>query len=121
MIQITTTQFTNSKDAEIDHHIYHVRRLGAGEALDISQIFDKMQSLRSIFESKDDSDEKTSDNLTKKQSKALSEFSELLAKIEDIYAGLFDDGGDGSKSKALIRKVGIENVSKIIEQIFGAE
>lgn len=45
-IQITSSDYIKTVEAEIDGHLYKVRKMGAGDSLDVSQVMDKMAKIR---------------------------------------------------------------------------
>lgn len=124
-IQITSSDYIKTVEAEIDGYLYKVRRMGAGDSLDVSQVMDKMAKIR---DESDKLQEELSKAKDKKEEEAVIEKStELVSKMAGynqqlitVYARLFDDGGDGSKSIELVKRVGIETVPKLLEAIFGA-
>ncbi len=120
IISISTDQFVKTVEAEIDGVRFKVRKLGAGDTLDVSQVMGQIESLQAeVVKIKEGIDKNGED------AKSLAEANKVVAKMAgfseqliDIYARLFDDGEDGSKSKALVRKIGTENVQKLLDQIF---
>ena len=124
IIQISTSNTNKTKRAEIDGHVYTVRRPGAGDQLDISSLSSELLSLSKslITERNRLQSAKSSDNeeeIISRISKKMERFGEKSRKLEACYARLFDDGGDQSKSINLVHTYGIENVVKFIDQIFG--
>lgn len=49
----------------------------------------------------------------------MDKISATQEELEHILANLFDDGGDQSKSKAMVHKYGANGVKAILDQIFG--
>lgn len=45
-IQITSSDYIKTVEAEIDGYLYKVRKMGAGDSLDVSQVMDKMAKIR---------------------------------------------------------------------------
>lgn len=110
MITISTQKYINSIPVEIDGIKYKVRRLGAGEQLDISQILSEMQKVRAdVLNGKEDTD---------KSQKAIEKFSKLTDKLEKIFCNLFEDENGGKDVEKLVHKLGIDNISKLITDIF---
>jgi hypothetical protein len=98
MLEINTRDLSTRRKALIDGHEYVVRRLGAGDELAVSQMSRRAQELLKIAkESKDG-------NLTPELQKELDDLSERSLKI---YASTYDDGGDGSRSLALVKSLSI--------------
>lgn len=115
MISISTKDLSNRKTVEIDGHPYHVRELGAGDELALSQAsrqIDRLQDrLRAIGS-------KTTKDAQQQSKKASDEIIVVHEKILSIYAGLFDDGGDGSKSRSLVGSLSFEGLREVLNMIF---
>lgn len=125
MLTISTANLVKSREANIDGHVYAVRKLGAGEQLDISQISAELGKIRQDALNLQAKIQKSeSDAQREKYETKLYEISasavKLSQKIESIYTKAFDDHGDQSKSKELVHKIGIENAIAIINQVFEA-
>lgn len=123
-IQITSSDYIKTVDAEIDGYLYKVRKIGAGDTLDISQTMEKMSKLQEEADhiqesSKEKKDRKEQEALVEKATELIAKMAGYNQQLIEIYARLFDDGGDGSKSIELIKKVGIETVPKLLNAIFG--
>lgn len=129
-IKISTADFTNSVEVEIDGQLFKVRKLGAGDQMDISVATNKFLEVSkraSNTQSKVDalkslSEEENSEEIEKSMSEIQEIMDQTVLAQENLYkcyAKLFDDLGDGSKSLDLVKKVGIENVPKILAQVFG--
>lgn len=114
-ISISTTKYTKNKtrEVEIDGVNFIVRKPGAGEQLD------SLENVREMNKLKDRA------NLAKTEAEQVEladEMSAILAKIEGSYVDLFDDGTKTQKkSKKLIRKIGIENIGELLNDIFREE
>lgn len=114
-ISISTTKYTKNKtrEVEIDGINFIVRKPGAGEQLD------SLENVREMNKLKDRA------NLAKTEAEQVEladEMSAILAKIEGSYVDLFDDGTKTQKkSKKLIRKIGIENIGELLNDIFREE
>lgn len=124
-IAISTSKFIKTVKAKIDDRIFTVRKIGAGEQLDLSREIGKISeyqvqafNLRGRYESAKDEDEKA--EILKEIMKASEAIGAINDRIESIYCGLFDDGGDGSYTKRLVHSLGIENIQKVYDQIMGA-
>lgn len=107
MISISSNDLGTRKRVKIDGIDFTVRKLGAGEELDLSQI--ARQTLKLL--------ERLSDNKEWKDSDSL-EFDGLKKKSLEIYAKTFDDGGDGSKSDELVKRLSDEERNNIYRQVF---
>lgn len=106
MLEISTSALKTRKKVQIDGHGYTVRRLGAGEQLTLNQMLREAKKLEAgLKDSPDDALE--------------AKAEELSQKMIDVFAGLFDDGGDGSKSKALIASLNEFEIQELFIQIFG--
>lgn len=124
-IAISTSKFIKTVKAKIDDRIYTVRKIGAGEQLDLSREVGKIGeyqvqalNLRGKYETaKDDA---TKEKLLEEIMKVSEAIGAINDRIEAIYCGLFDDGEDGSHAKRLVHMLGIENIQKVYDQIMGA-
>lgn len=124
-IAISTSKFIKTVKAKIDDRIYTVRKIGAGEQLDLSREVGKIGeyqvqalNLRGRYETaKDDA---TKQELLEEIMKVSEAIGAINDRIEAIYCGLFDDGEDGSHAKRLVHLLGIENIQKVYDQIMGA-
>jgi hypothetical protein len=109
MLEIKTNQLKTRKSVEIDGHPYTVRRFGAGEQLTLNQLMRRGSKLETLLK-------------TEEATEALeAEAEELSQRMIDIFVGLFDDGGDGSKSKALVSSLGVDEIQELFRQIFVEE
>lgn len=124
-IAISTSKFIKTVKAKIDDRIYTVRKIGAGEQLDLSREVGKIGeyqvqalNLRGKYETaKDDA---TKEKLLEEIMKVSEAIGAINDRIEAIYCGLFDDGEDGSHAKRLVHMLGIENIQKVYDQIMRA-
>lgn len=121
-IAISTSKYIKTVRAKIDGRIYIVRKIGAGEGLDLSALLGELQkqsveilNLRGKIDTAE-SDEKRKE-YTNELLEGMKPFAELQEKIEEIYIGLFDDGEDGKYSKALVRSLGIDNTNAVYNEI----
>lgn len=107
IISISSNDLGTRKKVQIDGVDFTVRKLGAGEELDLSQIARQtFKLLDKLTDSKDWSDEDA----------AL--FDDLKKRSLAIYAKTFDDGGDGSKSTELVERLSDEERNAIYRQVF---
>lgn len=106
MLEISTSQLKARKKVEIDGHPYTVRKIGAGEQLAINQLLRKAKSL----------EQRLTDGKSTEQDEAEAE--SLSEKMITILVGLFDDGGDGSKSKTLVSSLNETEMAELFTQIF---
>lgn len=114
-ISISTTKYTKNKtrEVEIDGINFIVRKPGAGEQLDSFENMREMNKLK---------DRANSAKTEAEQVELINEMSAILAKIEGSFVDLFDDGTKTQKkSKNLIRKIGIENIGELLNDIFREE
>lgn len=107
MQKISTNALTTRKKVEIDGHPYTVRKFGAGEQLRLNQLL------------------READNFSKKLEKTEAESPELEQQVIELgeqimnmFVVLFDDGGDGSKSRALIESLSQDEAQELFRQIF---
>lgn len=123
-IAISTSKYITTVKAKIDDRIYTVRKIGAGEQLDLSREIGKIGeyqvealNLRGKYETA--TDEESKSKLLAEILKISEAIGEINDRIEAIYIGLFDDGENGAYSKRLVHSLGIENVQKIYDEIMG--
>lgn len=110
MLEISTNNLSSRKKIKIDGHVYTVRKLGAGEEMDINSIIRELNKISKRNKGKKDlspADE--------------AEFNRLQERSLAIYAGTFDDGGDGSKALALIKGLSYEDRGELHKQIFALD
>lgn len=124
-IQITSSDYIKTVEAEIDGILYKVRKIGAGDSLDVSQVMDKMSKIRDESDKlqealKDAKDKKDEEALIEKSTELVAKMAGYNQQLIAVYARLFNDGGDGSKSIELVKRVGVETVPKLLDVIFGA-
>ncbi len=124
-IAISTSKYITTVKAKIDDRVYTVRKIGAGEQLDLSREIGKIGeyqvealNLRGKYETA--TDEESKSKLLAEILKISEAIGEINDRIEAIYIGLFDDGEDGSYSKRLVHSLGIENVQKVYDEIMEA-
>lgn len=106
MLQINTNSLNSRKKVEIDGHPYTVRRYGAGEQLTLNKMQRESNKLAPRLSQAD---------VTEAE---IEKAEKLSVKLIDIFAGLFDDGGDGSKSRKLVESLSPDEVSELFMQIF---
>lgn len=112
MLEISTNNLKTRKKVTIDGHLFTVRKFSNLEQLDISQY--KRRSEKIVELAKQTKDIETLEKLD-------DEADEMSRKILNIFINLFDDGGDQSKSKALIDSLDYEGITEMLEQIFKGE
>lgn len=122
-ITITTSTLITTREAIIDGVDFTVRKMGAGDQLDISQASAKLmnanQDLLNIkAKMQSATDEVQVAKYAKDCAKMLDAVVEINRALEEVYSRLFDDHGDQSKSKALIHNIGVDGATKILAQIF---
>lgn len=121
-ISISTSKYIKTIVVKIDEHTYRVRKIGAGEQLDLSALATEAQkvqvdilNLRGKYEKSANDEEKS--QLVSQIMEAMKPLSEIQHKLESIYIGLFDDGEGGKYSKALVKSLGIEKVQEMYQDI----
>lgn len=105
-----TNQLKSRRKAIIDGHEFTVRRLGNIERLEAVRLQNELQEIISKYP-EDVKDE----DISKDDIKAINE---KAMQSSELLLSLFDDGGDQSKSKALIRSLDDEEIIDIVESIF---
>lgn len=124
VFQVVTNNIIPTRKANIDGVIYTVRRKGSGDDLDISLRSSRLTKLgreimaerNRLANAKNDSER---EEATKRVEEVMDKISATQEELESILANLFDDGGDQSKSKAMVHKYGANGVKVILDQIFG--
>lgn len=124
IFKVSTSGLVTTKKADIDGVIFTVRRKGGGDGLDISMKATKISGYAKdiiaerskLMQAKDDEERV---NILARVEKIVAKMSKLQDELENCYVALFDDGGDQSKSKALVRKYGVDGIENILNQIFG--
>lgn len=124
IFKVSTSGLVTTKKADIDGVVFTVRRKGGGDGLDISLRATKISNVAKelITERAKFSQAKTDEeraNILTHIEKTVAAMSQLQEELENCYVALFDDGGDQSKSKALVRQYGVEGIENILNQIFG--
>ena len=121
-ISISTSKYIKTIVVKIDEHIYRVRKIGAGEQLDLSSLATEAQrvqvdilNLRGKYEKAEDDEEKS--KLVSRIIEAMKPLADIQHKLEEIYIGLFDDGEGGKYSKNLVKSLGIEKVQEMYQDI----
>lgn len=109
MLEIKTNQFATRKPVNIDGHEYIVRKPGAGEQLILQQKMRRVKELDRL---------QKANSLSEEQE---VELENLGADMLDLTASLFDDGGDGSKSKELVRSLSDEEVTLLLTKVFNED
>lgn len=121
-ISISTSKYIKTIIVKIDEHTYRVRKIGAGEQLDMSALATEAQKIQVDILNLRGKYEKATDDVEK--SKLISEImatmkplSEIQHKLEEIYIGLFDDGEGGKYTKNLVKSLGIEKIQEVYKDI----
>lgn len=121
-ISISTRNFIKTINAKIDGHGYTIRKMGAGEELDLSRELSTLTTFKSKILNIQGKIEAEKDE--EKQAKLMAEFQKIMAdfsvvndRIEEAYIRLFDDHEDGSRARNLIHSLGIGNTQKVYAQI----
>jgi hypothetical protein len=121
-ISISTSKYIKTIIVKIDGRKYRVRKIGAGEQLDLSSLATRAQqmqvdvlNLRGKYENEQDKERKA--ELVSEIVEAMKPLSEIIHKLEEIYIGLFDDGEGGKYSSNLVKALGIEKVQEMYQDI----
>lgn len=121
-ITISTSDYIKSIIVKIDKRTYRVRKVGAGEGLDISSYYQESQRIQSeatVLQAKyeESTDEEEKQELLNQLLDKMKPIAEIRHKIEEIYIGLFDDGEGGKYSRQLVKTIGLEKVQEIYKDI----
>lgn len=121
-LRISLNNIRNVKNIFIEGlGAFTVRKLGAGEELDLS---DKMRRLSAIFrelQSLQLTDEKNPEALKEAQDKAetlSAEVAEIQRFELDMYKRCFEDDNDGKNVEKLLNSLSIEERSNLFKSIF---
>lgn len=121
-ISISTSKYIKTIVVKIDEHTYRVRKIGAGEQLDLSSLATEAQrvqidilNLRGKYEAEKDDEKKA--KLVTEIVETMKPLSEIQHKLEDVYIGLFDDGEGGKFSTQLVKSLSIEKVQEMYQDI----
>lgn len=120
-ITISTSDFVEYREAVIDGVEFKVRKVGAGQQLDLSRISQeifKLQAELVNIQAKVKSGSEDQQSAFKSINKLVDKLAKQTDEMAKVYAKSFDDGGDGSKSLELVEKVGLDSITKIIEKVF---
>lgn len=130
MLTISLNDIIETVKVKIGDDIFTVRRMGGGEELNLSQLMshsskliDEASKLQTTFIELSASDEKKIPpkklkTMTTRLNDITTELNTLQEKQLSAYIGLFDDGGDGSKSRNLLEKSTLPKIKELIAQIF---
>lgn len=110
MLELRTNQLKTRKKVLIDDTEYTVRRLGNIEQLDMSQYMRRLSTLSEI--------EKKEKKLTDAQ---IAEVDDISAKLSLLFVNLFDDGGDQTKSRALVASLSDAEIGVLLGEIFAED
>lgn len=106
MLEFKTSQLKTRKRVLIDDHEYIVRNLGNIEQLEISQMMRELNKYAKLEKAAPLSEEQNVD------------VDNLAKRMTDIFVDLFDDGGDQSKSRQLLKSLSESEISLMLTQIF---
>lgn len=130
MITINLNDYQETAEVTIGDHVFKVRRMGAGEELELSasmrrtsEQIEKVSRLQAKFlkiqaKGEENVDEKEISKLIKQMNDATKAMTDEQEYQLESYVRLFDDGGDGSKSRSLLRSLPQEARKQMIYDIF---
>lgn len=130
MITINLNDIRETVEVTIGDHVYNVRRMGSGEELDLSasnrRTFEAMERANKLQKKfmklsatpEEELDQKEVDKLVKQMDKVTAEIRTEQEYQSEAFVKLFDDGGDGSKSRELLKSFSHDEKQKLLEQIF---
>lgn len=121
-LSIALSNIQNIRTVNIEPYgVFKVRKLGAGEELDMSaklrRLNEILKELRS-FDVTPDTDEKTVLEYQNKSDKLLNEISAIKRFEYDTYRGLFEDEDGGKSVKRLFKVMDEETRAEVFRQIF---
>lgn len=112
MLEINTSELKGRVKVKIDGHEYTVRKLGAGEELALSQL---LREADVLAKKEEKSQKDKSLSITEDEQKRGIE---MMEQYFDTMVGLFDDGGDQSKSRQLLDGLSTDEQKEVYEMIF---
>jgi|SRR5690606_16695931 len=130
MITIDLNQIRETVEVTIGDHVFNVRRMGSGEELELSasnrrtfELMNKASKLQKQFlelaETPEDKlDQKEIDKMVKQMDKVTADIRSEQDYQSEAFVKLFDDGGDGSKSRELLKTLSNDEKSKLLQSIF---
>lgn len=121
-ISIALQNIQNIRTVNIEPYgVFKVRKLGAGEELDMSaklrRLNEILTELRS-FDVTETTDKKTIEEYQVKTDKLLDEISAIKRFEYDTYRGLFEDEDGGKSVKRLFKVMDEETRAEVFRQIF---
>lgn len=105
-----TNTLKSRRKALIDDHEYIVRRMGNIERLEVLQAQDEIKAIIDKYPKEAKEVDITAEDMELVNKKALAS--------AEVLIGLFDDGGDQSKSRALVRSLDDRDIISIIDEVF---
>lgn len=105
-----TNQLKSRRKALIDGHEFIVRRMGNIERLEVLQAQDEIKAIIDKYPTDVKDEDISAADMETVNKKALAS--------AEVLIGLFDDGGDQSKSRALVRSLDDEDIIAIIDEVF---
>lgn len=105
-----TNQLKSRRKAIIDGHEFTIRRFGNIERLEVMRLQQEVEKIIKKYPADAKDEDISQEDIDEINSKAMQS-SELLIR-------LFDDGGDQSKSRDLIRSLEDTEIIDIIDSIF---
>jgi len=124
-ITISTSNLKTTRNARIDGALYEVRRIGAGDKLDISRLSNKLlaesrkaMNVKSKIKALNDLGEDEQTKILDEVSKAMDSVVKTQLELEACYVPLFvakDANGDAAK---LVHAVGVDGINTVLQQIF---
>lgn len=121
-VEISTSGLAREVKVKIDGHVFTVRKMGAGDQLDIqrkaAQLARAMQELSELQE-KAKVDSSDSNKLFSELDKILDEVTRLSAEIGERYIKLFNDGTKNqTHARKLLEKYDIEGLRILNDRAF---
>lgn len=105
-----TNTLKSRRKAMIDGHEFTVRRMGNIERLEVLQAQDEIKAIIDKYPTDVKDEDISAADMETVNKKALAS--------AEVLIGLFDDGGDQSKSRALVRSLDDEDIIAIIDEVF---
>lgn len=105
-----TNTLKSRRKAMIDGHEFTVRRMGNIERLEVLQAQDEINAIIDKYPTDVKDEDISAADMETVNKKALAS--------AEVLIGLFDDGGDQSKSRALVRSLDDEDIIAIIDEVF---
>ena len=129
-LQISTSGIIREVDANIEGYVYKVRKIGAGDELDIQHKASKIAAIskkafnlksKAAALEKSPNDAELAAEVTEQIGAIMDEIAMARGELSKCYTKLFDDGTTNQEyTKKLLEKYGSEGLSELNRRVFEA-